>query len=63
MAIESEDAAKVAKETIYGTVSTQVHKVKSFKQAGKKISHSPDDKTLQMVSKWQNFRFSTMLSF
>ena len=47
VAIGTEDAAKVAKKkNVFGSVSTQVHKVKSFKQAGKKMSHLSNDKTI-----------------
>ena len=45
VAIETEDAAKVAKETVYGSITTPVHKIKSLKQASKKTSHSSDDKS------------------
>ena len=45
VAFETEDSAKVAKETVYGSESTLVHKVKSFEQAGEKTSHSFGDKT------------------
>ena len=44
-AIETEDSVKVAKETVYGSVSSHVYKVKSFKQEGKMTSNSSNDKT------------------
>ena len=46
VATETEDAAKVAKETVYGSNSQQVHKVKSFQQGSKKATnHQVDEQT------------------
>ena len=46
IATETEDAAKVAKETVYGSNSQQVHKGKSFQQGSKKATnHQVDEQT------------------
>ena len=45
VATETEDAAKVAKETFYCSISSQVHKVKSFKQRGKNTSDLFEDES------------------
>ena len=46
VATETEDAAKVAKETVYGSNSQQVHKVKSFQKGSKKATNRPNENAI-----------------
>ena len=49
IATETEDAAKVAKETVFGSPSERIHKVKSFPQAQKRTSTQPSSTEKNIV--------------